>query len=414
MMINGEGEFTLRLFNTFGKRVETFKPIRSDPVAIFTCGPSVYQRSHIGNFRTFLFEDILVRYLGYLGYQVKRGMNFTDIEDKAIAEAARRRTSLKQLTDKNIDTFVKELKALRIKTPDFMPRASEAVLRAVEIIEQLLDLKIAYWHQGNCYFDPLRYPGFGALYGLDMKKWPVQKRRFHRDTYPGMQWNRGDFVLWHGYRGGDGAFWDTPIGKGRPAWNIQDPSMISQYFDETLSIYCGGIDNLFRHHDYTRAILESIRPYPMARYWLHCHHLHVDGKKMSKSVGNILYTDTLQEKGYDMSEIRFFLIYGHYRQRLNYSDQKMRTTTERLQRFKEQVKKIKSKAGSTTDTDTEASRKIKEAFQERMDDDLDVKGAFDTVSALISGTDIRNLSPAEAAGVIKALREVNEVLQVLF
>jgi cysteinyl-tRNA synthetase len=404
----------LRLFNTFGRKIETFQPVRKDPVGVFTCGPSVYQRSHIGNFRTFLFEDVLVRYLEYLGYQVKRGMNFTDIEDKAMAEAAKKGTSVKKLTDKNIATFCKELTALRIKIPDFMPRASESVDRAVEIIEQLLDLKIAYWHQGKVYFDPLKYPRFGELFGLDMKKWPQQKRRFHKDTYPGMQWNRGDFVLWHGYKGGNEPFWDTRIGKGRPAWNIQDPSMISRFFDETLSIYCGGIDNLFRHHDYTRAILESILSYPMARYWLHCHHLHVDGKKMSKSVGNILYTDDLQEQEYGLSEIRFFLIYGYYRKIMNYSAKRMRATTEKLRRFKEQVKKIKNKAGSTTETNTDVSRKIKEAFQERMDDDLDVKGAFDSVSALISGMDIRNLTLNETSGVTKALKEVDEVLQVIF
>jgi len=404
----------LRLFNTFGRKIETFQPVRRDPVAVFTCGPSVYQRSHIGNFRTFLFEDILVRYLGYLGYQVKRGMNFTDIEDKAILEAAKEGVSVKQLTDKNIDTFCKELEELRMKIPDFMPRASESVDRAVEIIEQLLDLKIAYWHQGRVYFDPLKYPGFGELYGLDMKKWPKQKRRFHKDTYPGMQWNRGDFVLWHGYRGGKEVFWDTRIGKGRPAWNVQDPSMISRFFDETLSIYCGGIDNLFRHHDYTRAILESIRPYPMARYWLHCHHLHVDGKKMSKSIGNILYTNNLKKQGYAMSEIRFFLIYDHYRKTLNYSAKRMRATTEKLRRFKEQVKKIKNKAGSTTETDTELARKIKNVFQERMDDDLHVKGAFDNVSALVGGMNIKNLAPSTATGIITALKEVDEVLQVIF
>jgi cysteinyl-tRNA synthetase len=404
----------LRLFNTFGRKIEAFQPVRKDPVGVFTCGPSVYQRSHIGNFRTFLFEDVLVRYLEYLGYQVKRGMNFTDIEDKAIQEAEKEGVSVKQLTDKNIATFCKELKALRMKTPDFMPRASEAVDRAVEIIEQLLERKIAYWHRDKVYFDPLRYPGFGELFGLDMKKWPQQKRRFHKDTYPGMQWNRGDFVLWHGYKGGGEAFWDTRIGKGRPAWNIQDPSMISRYFDETLSIYCGGIDNLFRHHDYTRAILESIRPYPMARYWLHGAHLHVDGKKMSKSIGNILYTGDLQKQGYAMSEIRFFLIYGHYRKTLNYSDKRMRATTERLRRFKEQVKKIKNKAGSTTDTNTEQARRIKEAFDERMDDDLDVKGAFDTVSALVAGVDIKDPTPSTASGIIRALKEIDEVLQVMF
>ena len=404
----------LRLFNTFGKHIETFQPVNKKTVTVFTCGPSVYQRSHVGNFRTFLFEDIVVRYLEYLGYQVVRGMNFTDIEDKAIKEAENRGTSVKAIADQNIETFLKEIGGLRIKKPDFLPRASESVYQAVEIIKRLIDLKIAYWHDGNCYFDPLKYPGFGELYGLDMQKWPKQKKRFHRDTYPGMRWNRGDFVLWHGYKEGDTAYWDTRIGKGRPAWNIQDPSMISQHYDETLSIYCGGIDNLIRHHDYTRAVLESIRPYPMARYWLHCHHLHVDGKKMSKSIGNILYTDNLMEKGYDLSEIRFFLIYGHYRKKLNYSDKQMESVTKRLRKFKEQVKRIKDRASSTTDADAEAARKIKEAFQERMDDDLDVKGAFDNVAAVVSGMDIRKLSPTEASGVTKTLKEVDEVLKVVF
>jgi cysteinyl-tRNA synthetase len=190
--------------------------------------------------------------------------------------------------------------------------------------------------------------------------------------------------------------------------------MISRFFDETLSIYCGGIDNLFRHHDYTKAILESIRPYPMAKYWLHCHHLHVDGKKMSKSVGNILYTDDLKKQGYAMSEIRFFLIYGPYRQIMNYSKKRMRATTEKLRRFKDELKKIKGRVSSTTETDTEVARKIKEVFQERMDDDLDVKGSFDSVSAFVAGVDIENLSPNDAAGVIKALKEIDEVLQVIF
>lgn len=404
----------LRLFNTFGRKIETFQPVREALVSVFTCGPSVYQRSHIGNFRTFLFEDILVRYLEYLGYQVKRGLNITDIEDKAIQEAAKEGIDVKQLTDRNIEGFVEEMKGLRMQVPDFMPRASKAVDRSVGIIEQLLDLKIAYWHQGNVYFDPLKYPRFGELFGLDMKKWPKQKRRFHKDTYPGMQWNRGDFILWHAYNGGGEAFWDTRLGKGRPSWNIQDPSLISRYFDETLSIYCGGIDNLFRHHDYSRAILESIRPYPMARFWLHCAHLHVDGKKMSKSVGNILYSDNLKKQGYDMSEIRFFLIYGHYRKTMNYSAKRMRATTERLRRFKEQVKKIKNRAGSTMDANTEVARKIKGAFQERMDDDLDVKGAFDNVNDVVSGMDGRNLGPSTASGIVRALREIDEVFHVIF
>ncbi len=158
------------------------------------------------------------------------------------------------------------------------------------MIERLLELKIAYRHGDNIYFDPLKFPGFGKLYGLDMSRWPTRKKRFHRDTYPGIQWNLGDFILWHGYREGDTVFWDTAIGRGRPSWNIQDPSMVASHFQETLSIYCGGIDNLYRHHDYSLAILESLRPYPMARFWLHGHHLLVGGRKMSKSRGTVYYT----------------------------------------------------------------------------------------------------------------------------
>ena len=297
----------LKLFNSLGKKLEPFEPVNPNVVTLFTCGPSVYQRAHIGNFRTFLFEDVLVRYLEYSGYPVKRGMNFTDVEDKAIQEAQARKKSLEALTDENIDNFVREMKLLRMKIPDYLVRASEAIEESVEIIEQLLSLKIAYWYRGNVYFDPLKFPGFGKLYGLDMSKWPVKKRRFHKDTYPGLNWNLGDFILWHGCKKEDITCWDTRIGRGRPSWNIQDPSMVSKHFNETLSIYCGGYDNLFRHHDYSIAILESIRPYPMARFWLHGYHLVVNGQKMSKSKGNIYYTDTLLNQGYDMDQIRFFL-----------------------------------------------------------------------------------------------------------
>ena len=192
----------LKLFNSLGKRMEAFVPANASVTNIFTCGPSVYQRSHIGNYRTFLFEDTLVRYLEYCGFRVTRGMNFTDIEDKALVEARRRGTTLRRLTDKNIGIFTKEMKQLRMKTPDYLPRASENVESAVEIIESLLRKGMAYRHGANIYFDPLKFPRFGILYGLDMRRWPKKKIRFHKDTYPGMRWNRGDFILWHGCTGG--------------------------------------------------------------------------------------------------------------------------------------------------------------------------------------------------------------------
>ena len=404
----------LTLFNSLGKKYERFKPVNRKVVTFFNCGPSVYQRSHIGNFRTFLFEDILVRYLEYSGYRIKRGMNVTDVEDKAIKEAGTQKRTIKDLTETNIRRFIREMKLLKMQIPDYLLKASEAVDEAAEIIEHLLRLKIAYWHRGNVYFDPLKFPRFGELYGLDMAKWPSRKKRFHKDTYPGMQWNLGDFILWHGCTGKEATCWDTRIGKGRPSWNIQDPSMMSKHFHETLSIYCGGYDNLFRHHDYSKAILESIRPYPMARFWLHSHHLHVNGQKMSKSKGNIYYTEDILRKGYTVSELRFFLIYGHYRKKLNYSNDTMRLAAEKLRNFKKKVRDIGRVVKRASSTDIKTVRNIKMIFSLKMDDDLDIASAFDQLYDTLTERDVTGLKPAEASGLIKGLKEIDEVLQVIF
>ncbi|MDH4232590.1 MAG: class I tRNA ligase family protein, partial [Nitrospirota bacterium] len=249
---------------------------------------------------------------------------------------------------------------------------------------------------------------------LDMSKWPERKVRFHRDTYPGVQWNLGDFILWHGYKKGDKTYWDTRIGKGRPSWNIEDPAMIGKYFAETLSIYCGGIDNLYRHHDYTLAILESVRPYPVAKFWLHCHHLTVDGKKMSKSRGNICYTDMLSGEGYSMEEIRFFLIYGHYRSGLNFSGKTMAAVANRLREFRQVVDRIKERAASKRAAESDVSRRIKKVFVEHMDNDLRVDGAFDAMYRILSRINVASLKQSEASGIVKALKEIDEVLQVIF
>jgi cysteinyl-tRNA synthetase len=403
----------LRIFNTLGKKLETFSPVDHQSVEVFTCGPSVYQRSHIGNFRTFLFEDILIRYLEYWGFLVKRGMNFTDIEDKAFEEAKKRKVSVKELTEGNIKNFLRDMRLLKMRVPDYLPRASEAVDEAVQIIKQLLSRKIAYWYRENVYFDPLKYSRFGGLYGLDMSRWPKKKRRFHKDTYPGMRWNLGDFILWHGPKEGD-PYWDSPIGRGRPSWNIQDSSVILKHYTGTLSIYCGGIDNLFRHHDYTRAIIESARPYPMARFWLHCHHLIVEGQKMSKSKGNIFYIEDLLKDGYTVDEIRFFLIYGHYRKELNYTKERMRLAAEKLRNLKRKAKAINRRADQRSEVDREILNKVKGAFEEEMDDDLNVERAFDKLYELIEEIKPETLKPKTASGLTKGLRKVDEVLRVIF
>jgi len=404
----------LRLYNTLGKKIQTFHPVDKDKVTIFTCGPSVYQRAHIGNFRTFIFEDILARYLEYLGYVVRRGMNLTDIEDKAIKEAEKQRRTVKSLTEENIRTFKHEMRFLRTKIPNYLPRASACVQEASDIIERLLEHGLAYWHEGNAYFDPLKFPGFGKLYGIDMSRWPLKRRRFHKDTYPGMQWNYGDFILWHGFKKGDTYYWNTSLGKGRPSWNVQDPSMIMKHFQETLSIYCGGVDNLYRHHDYTRAILESIRSYPMARYWLHCNHLYVNGKKMSKSKGNILYIDDLQKQGYKARDIRFFLMYGRYREKMNYSDKQISETVNKLRSFKKLTRKIKDKATKKRRYDDALQRRIIKMFMKNMNDDLNVKDTFDDLFGIISNLEVNKMKPQTASGIMSTLREIDEVFQIGF
>jgi len=247
-----------------------------------------------------------------------------------------------------------------------------------------------------------------------MSRWPLQKKRFHKDTYPGIQWNKGDFILWHGCKDGDKYYWDTKIGRGRPSWNIQDPSMVSQYFHETLSIYCGGIDNLYRHHDYTKAILESIRPYPMAKFWLHCNHLYVNGQKMSKSKGNVIYTDTLLKQGYSMAEIRFFLIYGHYRERLSYSDRSMSRAAKKLGTFRNLLRAITKKAGQNPSPAGPIENNLRKTFTGHMDNDLHFRDAFDGICEILSGINVDELNSAEAARIIKTLKNIDDVLKVIF
>jgi len=189
--------------------------------------------------------------------------------------------------------------------------------------------------------------------------------------------------------------------------------MISQYFHETLSMYCGGMDNLFRHHDYTKAILESVRPYPMAKFWLHCDHLLVNGQKMSKSRGNVVYTDVLLKRGYRMADIRFFLVYGHYREKLNYSEERMSSAAGTLMGLRRMVKRIQQ-SSRNTETAGRFGQMLRRAFADQMDNDLHVRGAVDQLLSILNAILLNPLDPAEAGGIIRTLREIDEVLQVIF
>ena len=413
----------LRLYNTLTRKADSFKPLENMRVKMYTCGPSTYQRAHIGNYRTFLYEDVLQRYLEYLGYKVTRLITLTDVEDKAIAEAKKERLSVEELTQRNETKFFKDFELLKIEMPDYTVRASTVVGQSAELIKTLVEKGYAYHctHKGadNVYFDPLKFVGFGKLAHLEMSKWPRKKRHFHLDTYPGTPWNRGDFVLWHGCKKGESVCWDTEIGRGRPAWNIQDAAMVTKHLGFSIDVACGGIDNLVRHHDYTLAVAEAVSGKPFARFWLHGAHLLVDGKKMSKSRGNVYYPADLLAKGFREDHMRFFLIYGQYRERLNFTWEKLAETSRKLDTFKSIVRDLeKADAVGSSGKATKLANSLVSGFEACMDDDLGVKAAFDelfrVVSALHEFKKQGELGSEDAKAAVANLKKVDSVLQVIF
>lgn len=414
----------LELHNTMSRKKEFFKPLSDKQVKMFTCGPSIYRRPHLGNYRSFLWEDVLQRYLEYLGHKVHRVLNFTDVEDKAIAEAENEGVDVKELTSRTAEQFFKDAKLLKMKLPETIPRSSTSVDQAVRLIKTLLDKGYAYWYGNDVFFDPLKFEGFGKLYGLDMSRWPKKKRRFKKDTYPGIRWNLGDFILWHGHEDGDKLYWDTEIGRGRPSWNIQDPAMITKHLGFRIDISCGGVDNLFRHHDYNIAVIEAVSGETFANYWIHGEHLLVGGKKMSKSVGNIIYPDNLVEEGYSPQQIRFYLIYSHHRKRMNLTGKRLQETSKKLDAFKELVEELTrsgpaiSQSGESGQETAKLIATLARDFEEHLNSDLDLEGAFDalfkTLSMLMSLHREGRLTPGDRARIKEDLRRIDEVLQVIF
>jgi cysteinyl-tRNA synthetase len=413
----------LLLTNTLTGSKEPFRPRHGDGVRLFTCGPSVYNRPHIGNFRSYLFQDILQRWLEYRGHRVLRVINFTDVEDKAVAEAKRRGLDLADLTRENEEIFLREARSLGIRLPEVIPRSSTSVDQAVELVQVLLDKGHAYRHKGSVFFDPLSFSGFGKLFGLDLSQWPRKRIRYWRDTYSGKRWNLGDFILWHAAQPGEPeAFvWDTVIGRGRPAWNIQDPAMISQHLGYELDICCGGVDNLYRHHDYNIAVMEAISGRQLAPYWLHGEHLLVRGAKMSKSKGNIIYPGDLFRDGMSPQELRFYLLSVHYRSQMSLTERRLAWARERLAALRDRISLLRQGAG---DARPEAASdlagrlaKMRSSAEGRLDDDLDVPGAVRDLKAglgeLSREHERGRLSAGACALALKELERLDRVLGFL-
>ncbi len=408
----------LFLENTLSRQKQEFQPKNQFRIKLFTCGPSVYKPQHLGNYRTFFYEDILERYLEHLGYDVERVLNYTDIEDKSISQARNEHKQVDQITEPVEQQFTEDCSYLFLRLPHLIPRSSTSVETAVAIIQRLMEKGHAYRHESDIYFDPLTFDGFGKLFGLDMSQWPKEKRRFGKDTYPGQQWNLGDFILWHGYQEGDPVFWNTEIGKGRPSWNVQDPAMIVKHLGTQIDIACGGSDNLYRHHDYTIAVVEAYSGQELAPYWLHGEHLLVDGEKMDKKKGNVVYLANLREKGYSGETIRYYFATQHYRQPFDFSYDGLDAAQKDLAEltgftkvFTEGISGEEPSEQSSTPALELLSR-----FEDACNDDLHTDEALKNLNRLLfplaEAQREGKLSDTDAAGISHVLGRIDSVLQI--
>ncbi|MEM0216491.1 MAG: cysteine--tRNA ligase [Candidatus Bathyarchaeia archaeon] len=407
----------INLFNTLTRKKEKFIPIEPGKVKMYTCGPTVYDYAHIGNFRTFVFQDLLRRWLEYRGYKVIQVMNLTDVDDKTIKGARAHGVSLKEYTDFYIKAFFDDLEALRIEKAEYYPRATEHIPEMVSLIKKLMEKGYAYrGEDGSIYYDISKFKEYGKLSKIELSKLKPGAR-VKVDEY-GKEEAR-DFALWKAWDEEDGdVFWDTEVGKGRPGWHIECSAMAMKYLGETLDIHSGGVDLIFPHHENEIAQSEAATGKPFAHYWLHSEHLLVDGKRMSKSLGNYYTLRDLMAMGYDPIAIRFLLLSTHYRQQLNF-------TFEGLEAAKNAVERLRNFARRLLEADGEPSggkirqltENLKKRFEEAMDDDLNINEAlaalFEFTREVNRLMDENKVSREEAREAYELLVSLDKVLGII-
>ncbi|MEM3616917.1 MAG: cysteine--tRNA ligase [Candidatus Bathyarchaeia archaeon] len=404
-------------FNTLTRRKERFVPLEKGEVRIYTCGPTVYDFAHIGNFRTFVFQDVLRRWLEYRGFKVVQVMNITDVDDKTIRGARRRNIPLREYTDYYMKAFFEDIKALNLERAEYYPRATEHIPEMVTLIKRLMEKGYAYrGEDGSIYYDISKFKDYGKLSKLKIEELKPGAR-VKVDEY-GKEEAR-DFALWKAWDEEDGdVFWETEIGKGRPGWHIECSTMAMKYLGETIDIHSGGVDLIFPHHENEIAQSEAATGKPFARYWLHSEHLLVEGRRMAKRYGNFYTLRDLMAKGYDPLAIRYLLMSTHYRQQLNF-------TFEGLEAAKSAVDRLRTFVRRLLEADGEGcGEKIKSLmveaqrrFEETMDDDLNISVAlavlFDFIRDVNKLIDENKLSKKEAAEVHNLMMKFDKVLGVI-
>ena len=405
----------LLLFNTLGRRLEPLRPIVPDEVRIYTCGPTVYNEIHIGNLRTFLFQDLLRRSLRYLGYRVAQVMNLTDVEDKTIEGAQKAGVSLAAYTEPFVKTFLRDLDALHIERVESFPRATEHVPEMIDLIAKLVDKGYAYESDGSVFFSIAKDPDYGKLSGFDLD----QARRGERvasDEY-GKDDVR-DFVLWKAVKPSEPS-WDSPWGPGRPGWHIECSAMSMKYLGETFDVHCGGVDLIFPHHENEIAQSESATGKPFVHTWLHGEHLIVDGHKMSKSLGNQHTLPDLLARGCSARALRYLFLSVHYRQKLNFTFESLEGAAGALRRVDEMRFRLQHAAerGEPDPRLAEAAERLRSDFAAGLADDLNVAVALAALFGFVKEVNVAieegRIGTGDRQRVLDALADVDRVLGVL-
>lgn len=406
----------LKLYNTLTRKKEIFKPIESGKVGLYTCGPTAYDFAHIGNFRTYIFEDLLRKYLEYKGFKVIQVMNITDIDDKTIKGSRESGIPLAQYTKKYKRAFFEDIDTLNIKRADVYPEATSHIKEMIELVKKLLDKGNAYEMNGSIYFRISSFPEYGKLSKMKLDELKSTER-VSADEYEKEQ--VADFALWKGWEKRDGdVFWETELGKGRPGWHIECSAMSMKYLGKCFDIHTGGVDNIFPHHENEIAQSESIIGKKFVNYWLHSSHLIVEGKKMAKSLGNYYTLGDLLVKGYKPRTIRYLLLSTHYRQQLNFTFEGLKSTEGALNRLFDFLHNLKNiKEGKDNPKIKGLIQNTKEGFERALDDDLNISQAlgkiFDLVKNVNKFMEKGQISESNAKELISLLRQFDKMLGVL-
>lgn len=406
----------LHLHNTLTRRQEEFIPLTPGEVKLYTCGPTVYDYAHIGNFRAYVFEDLLRRYFKFKGYKVTQVQNLTDVDDKTIKGARAQGVSLKEYTAKYIQSFFNDLKTLKIEPAEIYPAATGHIPEMISLIARLRDKGVTYESEGSTYFRISAFPSYGKLSGMDASSL-IAGARVEVDEYEKEE--ARDFALWKAWREEDGeVWWDSPFGKGRPGWHIECSAMSMKYLGETFDLHCGGEDNIFPHHENEIAQSEAATGKTFVNYWLHCRFLLVEGRKMSKSLGNFYTLKDILAKGYKPDAVRWLLMSTHYRQPLNFTFDGIIAAENAIQRLKDFLLSLNSVTHSCIDnTGREIVEKAEKEFTEALDDDLNIAPALGAIFTMVKDLNKmmaeNQLTVESAQKARQFLEKVNSILGVL-